>query len=89
MLGTIYENVLRQNNENCYALNGLGGVYSDLGMLGDAEACFKSALEIGEAPDESIRNLEKLKEVYLDQNNRDGMARIDAILAHFRNLKRN
>lgn len=84
----IYENVLRQNKENCHALNGLGGVYSDLGMLGDAEMCFEKALEIGGARDESIHNLEKLKEVYLAQNNSDGVTRIDAILAHLRNLKR-
>ena len=75
--------VLSQNDKDVYALNCLGAICFDLGELDIAVACSVKALEIGEAPDESIRNLKMIKQKYLAQNDSDGVRRINDILTRF------
>lgn len=75
--------VLSQNDKDVYALNCLGAICFDLGQLDIAEDCSTKALKIGEAPDESIRNLKMIKQKYVAQNDNDGVRRINDILTRF------
>ena len=78
---TLYLDVLRSEPDHIYALNGLGGVYADIGRLAEAEACFRrtSALAGGRA--EAVRGLETLRREYEVRGDNEAVERIGRWLA--------
>lgn len=83
----IYQKVLHQNSKNIYALNGLGGVYTDIDKWGLAEKMFEKAIQIAieiNSPVETpIQGLRSLQQKYQSQDNQKGIERINLILNRF------
>jgi tetratricopeptide (TPR) repeat protein len=80
----LYWHVLRDDDRNIYALNGLGAVLSRRGRLEQAERCFARSAEIGQAPDESIVRLAELRAEYARRGDSAGERRVQALLDRLR-----
>jgi tetratricopeptide (TPR) repeat protein len=80
----LYWHVLRADNRNIYALNGLGAVLLRRGRLEQAEGCFVRSAEVGQASDESITRLADLRAEYARCGDSAGEQRIQALLGRLK-----
>lgn len=84
----IYQFVLSKSNDNIYALHGIGAVYSDLKEYALAEKAFIKAAQLelsyGRSKVSSIYKLLNLKQLYIKNNDYDGISRIDEYIRQFR-----
>ena len=78
----IYDTVLLDNPDDAFALNGIGGVYADMGKLREAEDCFKRALELADGREQAVDGLEVLKGKYAERGDATGFERVTQWLAH-------
>jgi Flp pilus assembly protein TadD len=76
----LYWHVLREDNRNVYALNGLGAVLTRRGRLEQAERCFARSAEIGQAPDDSILRLAELRAEYARRGDSAGEQRVQTLV---------
>lgn len=74
---SLYAEVLRDDRDNVYALNGLGGVYMDTRDFGKAEECFGRASELTQGRSEVVKGLRMLRREYEKRGDNEGRARID------------
>jgi tetratricopeptide (TPR) repeat protein len=72
----LYTDVLRGAPDHAYALNGLGGVYTDIGRLGKAEECFRRASKLAAGRVDAVRGLEMLRQQYEGQGDKEAAERI-------------
>lgn len=79
----LYKKVLSSEPHNAYALNGLGGVYTDLGSYTTAENYFNEALSVNEGIKEAKRGLERLLEIYTKSGDVESIQRIKRWLKTF------
>jgi tetratricopeptide (TPR) repeat protein len=77
----LYAEVLRAEPDQAYALNGLGGVYADMGHWGEAEECFSRASRLAEGRAEAVKGLEMLRMQYEAQGEIEATERIGHWLA--------
>ncbi|MGH8065303.1 MAG: tetratricopeptide repeat protein [Candidatus Entotheonellia bacterium] len=77
----LYTEVLRGEPDQAYALNGLGGVYTDMGRLDEAEQCFRRASILVEGRADAVTELEMLRRQYEAQGDTAAAERIDRWLA--------
>lgn len=80
----IYDKVLLDNPDDTFALNGIGGVYADIGKLREAEDCFKRASELADGCEQAVDGLEVLKGKYAERGDTAGVERVTQWLAHLR-----
>lgn len=78
---SLYTEVLKGAPDHAYALNGLGGVYADIGRFDKAEEYFKRASELSEGREDAVRGLEKLRLNFEAQRNIEAAKRISRWLA--------
>lgn len=84
----LYRSVIREDERNIYALNGLGALLVKRGRLEQAEACFIRAAQIGQATDDSVARLTDLHSAYSRKGDSAGAQRIQAFLARLRHSGR-
>ncbi len=72
----LYKKVLSSEPRNAYALNGLGGVYTDMGDYSTAENYFNRASKVDDGIDEAVKGLEKIRFVHKKNGNADSVERI-------------
>jgi tetratricopeptide (TPR) repeat protein len=77
---SLYERVLSSEPQNAYALNGLGGVHTDLGNYSTAESFFNKAMSINKGTKDAKRGLEKLLEIYKKLEDSKSIERIEGWL---------
>lgn len=77
----LYEEVLETDPDDPYALNGLGGIYSDLKQYGQAERCFLKAKRDPRGEKTATSELRKLEKRYRDDGRPDDARRIADLLA--------
>jgi Flp pilus assembly protein TadD len=72
----LYMEVLQGDPNHAYALNGLGGVFADIGPWDKAEELFKRASELAVGRASAMRGLERLRQSYEGQGNNEAVGRI-------------
>jgi Flp pilus assembly protein TadD len=72
----LYTEVLQGTPDHAYALNGLGGVYADIGRFDEAEGDFKRASELAEGRPDAVSGLEMLRLSYEAQGDNEAAGRI-------------
>jgi Flp pilus assembly protein TadD len=77
----VYTEVLQGNPDQAYALNGLGGVYADIGLLAEAEERFRRASEIAEGRADAVRELKRLRLSYEARGDNEAVGRVSRWLA--------
>lgn len=77
----LYDTVLLNNPDDAFALNGIGGVYTDMGKLREAEDCFQRALQLSDGNEQAVDGLESLKGKYAERGDTAGVKRIMQWLA--------
>jgi Flp pilus assembly protein TadD len=80
----LYTDVLRGEPDHAYALNGLGGVYADIGRLGKAEECFRRASKLVAGRVDAMRGLEMLRQQYGVRGDKEAAERLGRWLAQLR-----
>lgn len=77
----LYKEVLETDPDNPFALNGLGGIYSDLQRYGEAERCFLKAKRDPRGEKTAASELRKLEKHYRNDGRADDARRIADLLA--------
>lgn len=72
----LYEKVLDRNQNNAYALNGMGGVLFDLGYCEKAEEYFRRALRFEEGRVDAVKGLQALQRHYESKGDKEAVARV-------------
>jgi tetratricopeptide (TPR) repeat protein len=72
----LYKKVLDSDQNNPYALNGMGGVLSDLGLFDKAEEYFRTALKFEKGFPDAVKGIKALLRHYTARNDKESMARI-------------
>lgn len=78
---SLYEDVLTREPENPYALNGLAGVYYDLGRNAESEQCFRRAAANADGIKDASEGLRKLRDRYVADGDQEGANRVASLLA--------
>jgi tetratricopeptide (TPR) repeat protein len=77
----LYKKVLDRNQNNAYALNGMGGVLFDLGYFEEAEEYFRRALRLEEGRADAVEGLQALLRYNESKGNKEAVERISRWLA--------
>jgi tetratricopeptide (TPR) repeat protein len=77
----LYTEVLQGDPNHAYALNGLGGVFADIGHWDEAEGFFRRASELAKGRADVMRGLEMLQQSYQVRGDNEAVGRISRWLA--------